>query len=319
MEKRDFPNCHSKLGDQDGYYCSSCGEKLPKDLIQTNKAIRIRTYSPSEPDVAKGPARANLIRKLKNKTFWLIFLLVVFIFAVFVSIANTGIVELFASKLSLGPEFENISISLPSVKPEVRTVKLGIAVAEGTFGEKGFASHVPAEVDFYFEGTNLSQLLSLSLFGEEENNFSPKAKILLEPEFAGFSYAVEGENRWAFIFTPKDFQIAQDVFGNGWNDYWKIAFLPDYMILANNEDVFGLVKAVDSGLNLSLAQNPEYVKDLKPLNDMGQLQLFLMTSRARAIVKESMGGFTQGTIGMINKILSSEFDSLVITNSDGQN
>lgn len=318
MEKRSCPKCHETLGDHDGYFCSSCGEKLPKDLVRTNKVVRIRTYSPSEPAVTQGPATAQLLARLKDKTFWMIFGLVLFIFVVFVSIANTGIVELAVSKLSLGPEFEKLSLSLPKSEPSSSIVNLSISVGEGVFGENDFTQSIPAEADFYFEGTNLSQFLSLNLFDKKDEDFSPKAKILLEPQFAGFSYSVGDENRWGFLFIPKDAAIAQDVFGNGWGGYWKIAFLPDYMILANNEDVFDVVKSVYGGLNLSLAQNPDYVKEKKGLLSYGQLQVYFMSAKGKNIVRGSMGGFTQETIGMINKVLSSSHDSLVITNTNGE-
>ena len=178
---------------------------------------------------------------------------------------------------------------------------------------------MPAEVDFYFEGSNLTGLLELTPFSFEDESFTPKARILLNDEFSGFSYDVEGENRWGFLFVPKDMQIAQEVFGNGWSEYWKIAFISDYMLLANNIDVFDLVKSVDGGLNLSLAQNPEYVKKEKGLASSGQLKVIFMTEESSDIVRGSMGGFTQEIIGMINKALSSSFNSLVITNQDGKN
>ena len=90
------------------------------------------------------------------------------------------------------------------------------------------------------------------------------------------------------------------------------------MLVTNNEDVFSLVKAVDDEIKKSLAQNPEYINRAKDLAETGQFRIFFMSGDARGVIRNLLGGLTQETIGMINKVLISGYDSLVISNINGQ-
>lgn len=318
MPKRICPRCQITLGEHDSHFCAACGETLPKDLITAGSSIRVRTYSPAEPEVKEGPVLGRILSVFSNKTLWSILGLFVFIFLVFVGIASSGAFELLGVKLDLPNPISKINLPSFSAAPKFQNLPLSLTLPEISFDSTKLAVHVPSDVDFYFEGNSLRDVLELSLFSEMSEDIITRSRLLLKPNFAGFVYADGDENIITFIVYPKDVPLVGEVFAEFETDHRKFAIIGDYMLITNNDSVFDLVKSVDDGIKRSLAQNPEYVTRERNLSAIGQFRVFFMSGDAKSIVRNSLGGLTQETIGMINKVLTSDFDSLVITNTNGQ-
>lgn len=318
MPSRICPKCQQKLGEHDSHFCTSCGAVLPKDLVSVSSRVRVRTYSPSEPEVSKGPLLARLMRHLKDTTLWAVLGLLVFILFVLVGIARTGAFELLGLKLQVNRTISEMNFPNFPATPKYQNLSLNLTLPEAIFDSTSLLTHVPADVDFYFEGSGLQEAVDLNLFVEEDEELNTRAKLLLDPNFAGFMYEEEEVIKIGFIFIPKDVTLAEEVFTEFVEDSWKFAIIEDYMLVTNDDDVFDLVKSVDDGIKKSLAQNPEYVKRVQTLSAVGQFRVLFMTEGSRNMVRNSLGGLTQETIGMINKVLISSYDSLVVTNTNGE-
>jgi hypothetical protein len=318
MLKRNCPKCNKELGDHDSHFCTYCGEKLPKDLIFGESAIKTRTYSPSQPEVSKGPALARVIKSLSDPTMWSILGLVGFITLVFVGIAKTGVFELLGLKLQVSDSVAELNLpSFPS-KSQSRSLPVGFMLPEVNFDSTNLSEHIPEEALFYFEGNSLQDVLDLSLFAEPNEDLLSRAKLLFKSNFAGFLMKSEDDTYLSYIFIPKDITLAEEVFAEYITEEWKFAIIDDYMLVTSNEAVFPQVKAVDDGIKRSLVQIPDYVRQNKELPEIGQFKVFFVSGDSRGILRNLLGGLTQETIGMINKVLISELNSLVISNLDAK-
>lgn len=312
--ERICPKCSNKLQPTDNYFCSNCGEKLPEELIFVSNNVRVKKYVPTEKSPDKelnGYKKTNRI----NKNLIFVFLLLIIIGGSLTFILKSGIVKLILSETSVGVKLENnVSKIIDSDSKEGAQISLNLSLPTLSFGKKEFPNHIPSSVSFYFEGTSLTDVLKLSLFDPDNEELRNAAKLVLEPEFSGFLYKDEEDIMWGFLFTPKDSRIAEELLADKLGDKWEIAFISDYIVVANDLRVFDQVKSVDANLIPSLSKNPEFLTLRKHLALEGQFQLCFLNEDARDDIRNTMSGFNVATIGMISEILNTDQECLVISN-----
>lgn len=359
MSVRVCPKCKSPVGEHDHYFCSSCGEKLPKELARSPKSVKMRTYKNVPTEAKKlGSAVREII---KNRTVIYTLGLLIFIVIVMVSLLKTGIVELIVNKVS--PNQEAVVTNLPSVvkktKPEIVVEKNFIT---GTFGKYHFATLAPSETYYYFEGFDVNALSDYLANDEDLEPLFSKSEILLEDVFAGFyivEEVVENEDNedegvsevgeigeedetdetnekrsgndtggesgaeeenegtgviegMVYVFVPTDKDLVEILLKDIEDEKWLFELDEDYLIMVNNEQLFDIIDGVRSKKFVSLAQNTEFAKMRNGLDAEGKVQVFFMHEDSKDLVRNSLNGLDQSTITDINKVISSEFESVVI-------
>lgn len=296
MLAKTCPKCKKPLGSYDNYFCSSCGKKLPEDLIQVPNALKVRTYVPAEEVKIKKHVKFSAVRDYIISAF-----LIIFIAFVGIWISGTGIVELVTIKTTES----GIQPTPQAPQKESKVLSLDSALEFGQFGEYNFEDKMFESTQFYMEGNDLAGYLEL--VGQED--LSSKANLLLEPDFAVFIF----EENWNLLVVPKDFEILEAFLDSYENENWHTGEINgEYLLISEDEEIFEKLDPLLTNLEKSLSQNPDYVKLSQNLEEDGKLKIVFLDNSSRDLIKNSLAGLDQEIIANINKIILFEGDSFTI-------
>lgn len=301
MHNRTCSNCKNALGEFDHYFCSLCGNKLSKEEILEFGGVRVRTFKLSS---VTRSTLSDIFSIFKSIKVYYIFALLIFIGFIIYGITQTGLVEFANYELSKTTESE---VKLP---PRLKTpeITFDIASADGKFTTTKFAELIPAKASLYFEGTDISLIAKYLIRDENLIPLLKKPTILLDSGYAGFYL----DGNWGYILLPKDVDIIQTVMKDVKDPYWHFKIIKDKFVMVSNPKVFEQIAEIEKGTAPSLALNSDFVKKDQLLKTEGRGKMIFMDKKAFTVVRNSLGGLDQTTIGNINKVLEAGFDSIVI-------
>jgi len=315
MSNRVCPKCKSELGSYDNHYCSSCGEKLPQDLVQPPSMIKKRVYTSKIVDT-KGELAKKLVKTITGKTFLLSVVLLTVILLAAIWIASSGIVEVLKIKIrEQNVSLNNVVTTTKDVSTETN-VTTDWSLTNITFGDRGFSNYIPHNVSLYVEFGSLEGALSIVSFVNFNKDLASKAGILLEKEFATFSYRQDEEIVWGYLFLPKDKELVQNVISNIEHGYWSLKIVEEVLVVTSNKEVFDKVESIVNKTEKSLSQNSVFVEKVSGINSIGGIQVIYMDDQVKDIVRNSLEGLDQESINTILKHIEGMDSSFVVTGLD---
>lgn len=271
MKSRVCPGCNVTLGEYDGYFCSSCGKKLPEDIIVSIPTIKAKKYLSSS-EVSSTKKRFNqsfdwsVVKKAK-----------VLIVALIIGLMYFPLNYVY-TKLVVSKPDEVIQAPLSPI--EKKTIGYNLVLKSSSFSTESFASYVPYDVDLYIEGVDfmsfVDTFVSSETFGEL---LIGKARILVEDTFAVFSITEDEGHEWVVILVPKDKEIVEAVVQDLEDSYWKFSVINEYFVAASDEDLFQEISDAKEGLEKNLLLNPDYVTEINRLPSSGQVLFMFFDDR----------------------------------------
>lgn len=308
MPERFCPKCKTKLNNYNNYFCSSCGQKLPENLVEVSSAVRVKTYPLHADGFRKRLSRLALPKICVNKRQ-------IFILVLLLLLISGGI---FIYKFNfLGNVFSFFKIKVPGVVEEPSSsnpiVDVGAGLASGSFENNFFSEYVPKDALFYFEGKDLAGFIDQYVIDANfDEGMRGKAKLLLEPQFAFFAVDDREETLWVFLFIPKDTEVLKSVLKDTVHPKWKFEIIEGRLVMANLDKAFKVVKDAKNKVTLNLSLNAVFVKYLLELPKEGQALVMVFEGGSAALGKIANFNINESLARSISVVLNCGLDHLVI-------
>ena len=330
MLSPNCPNCGSKLGEYDSYFCTACGQKLPEGLVKPHYPVETKVHIIER-------AVSNKEKKI-DKAKWQKALSIgrYFVFLILFSLLIYGGIRFYQtgidSKLlgyfsKITPKEKAPTVAIPEkpnlLQPSSLELELALKSSPIELGE--FADYIPADIDIFFQGVDLMGFINQFISEDDlSSTFTSKAKLLLEDEYAAFSYKMGDANRWAFVFIPRDVDVVSAVAKTLKHGYWKFEVIGNMLIVANNSDVFKRVADSKNGIERNLSLDPEFIRNARYVDKNGQGILMIMRGdTGKAILRATLLQSTakseewQRLYGAINAILQSKYQFITLKLKNG--
>lgn len=302
------PKCKSE--NVGGYFCYNCGAVLSFD--PTNEESK-KTQAP--PFVTKEEfikEKGVFIRYAVIPIALIIACVVLLIVAPLLISARRSL-DIVANK-------ENTSKA-----PDERVIKTELALDTLTFGKENFAAVIPADIDFYVEGSDITKLLPLFTVyktsfpvGKGEVLF-PEFKSTLEDPYAIFSKVYEStgsakKRSWGVVFKPKNKVFITSLFDTSKESSFSAKIIHDYAVFANDKRIYDEVDDANSKLILNLSLSSKYASAKNSLPVQGKLFILLLTDDIQKDLAgfESSKVFTEDFKKLADDLLKKDKSSYVI-------
>lgn len=306
MASRICPKCNSSLHQSDRYFCSSCGEKLPQELINVPSPIRVKDYYALQPlfsfkrivDSLKKPKDdaenleqksaeqidEDIIRKSKNIEFKRQMGMILAVVFIILSVLFVGLYFFVNIESQNSPEnIENNS------QTYVNTMFMDLQLVENNFESK-LIGFVPFDALVYIEGTDLHSIVS-NYVDANTLKLSPGLFLeipeLFEKEFVAFAVQYNEKPEWFIVLTPVNSvemaQLSQELD----HDYLRFKMIDDRLVISTHGDSFEIVEAVKNKQALSLSQNPQYVRAKTKVSPIGSLLVIFQEELGREVLRDT--------------------------------
>src|SRR3989339_847536 len=174
---RICPNCNSRLLDYEYFFCTSCGNPLPDNLVLKNRNFRhVFDFTPEISKKGVTPSHfAEVLLRAGQILNLQAVLLILVIMAAFVVIFN-----LLFTKYGLGnlifPAKAILKGNPLAVSKVVgkNSLDLGTNYQSHIFGADKIIEYVPSDIDLYLEANDLKALTNIFAY------FKPEYKLLVE-------------------------------------------------------------------------------------------------------------------------------------------
>lgn len=175
-------------------------------------------------------------------------------------------------KSRLGSAPKEISLETP-VRSEFNT-----SMTEINFHELGYSSITPAEVDFYLEGSNLKDFLTLVVGTPSETILNKDLSAVYEALFSSldprFALLQKGE-RYGFVFKILDkekMQVSLDTIK--WSEGWGSYLVGDYLLITSHKDFFDEVEKAFKKRIIPLNLDSKFQQSVSRLPKKGMMFLY---------------------------------------------
>jgi hypothetical protein len=283
MNARICPSCKSSLGDQDKFFCSVCGQKLPPDLIKTTPNIRyveVDFTNKAHPiSIFKNNSRSTVLHEDKtNKREISSSLLVAFplIIAILGVIAYLGRDFVFKTYIDFFNESSEIA-EIDSKIPE-NTYVVESDLKKGLFGVDGLIRLVPANVDFIIEVTDAQSIYSTALV---ENQVIESPESTFSERFSNNVLVFGKLDDWAVLNLAK---FTADEFNSVVEEELYYDFIGNTAIVSNSRILINEILGVASGNITGVLNNSQYVLYDQGLPRNGIVRAIILTERGAASI-----------------------------------
>jgi len=236
---RTCPKCKSKLSASDCHFCLNCGEKLDDSMVLPKGSLPVSS------------TKEQL--KIKVPLYTIVASLALIVVVAW--IAN------FSFKLAHKPNITAPAVDKNNVSSFI--VDVGLDVPEGILGDSDLLSYVPSDVDFFFEGYSVSNVVEY--FKNVDSDLIDK----LNGHFVGF---VRLEERGlGFAFEPtEDTDINKE--------FWYSKKDGKYLLVTNKKEY--LQEMTDAGKKIikSIEHNSKYASSRVLLPKKGKLMFISLGS-----------------------------------------
>ncbi len=297
MPNRFCPNCNSKLGSYDFYFCSSCSQKLDIKDVTSPEIIQKITTVPIIPIPPKAVTKMSLDLKKLNikKVLIAIGILLIVIVIVVASVYGKNVLNAFLDK----PVLKGSGVIVPTKESsvetkveqpkEVVTSKKPVCLIEelqkcNVFGFSALAEYVPYGADLYVEGFDFQKFSELftNLFEKNKSLIDFVAAEKFKP-FAFFVSKTATATTWGLLIIPEDIQKSS--ISTTSKDFFVKKF-DSVILISNNKDVLTQSAAYKSKIERSLALNSKYSLLSDKTNVEGTTLLISMTATGKSILED---------------------------------
>jgi hypothetical protein len=318
MSERICPKCQKRLGSNEHYFCSACGAALPPGLTLHVDIIQRSVYSPppKNPEIvtyAKGAIEAlKKARGMFTKeeiTVGLAGLAVILItFTVFLYYQSVQ-----RSMEVASPGEAAVRDDL-SAQADSRIMDLELNFKSALFGADRITDFIPRDVDFYWESYDYGGVLDTVL--EKDIPYKEllrASRSLLGDHFAVFSLELGGNREWGAVFIPRDLGLLTWALEEIKEDKVSFRLVGDKLVAATHDDIFVMVDNAQRGVELNLADKPQYVTTRVLLPNDGQMLVMFLSDEAKEAIEASVKNLSHDSLdAYIDKILKSGYDGLVV-------
>ncbi len=325
MPTRICPNCRSYLGNNDYYFCSSCGTALDSNLAQPLNVVRVTDYR-FRPQVHSKYLHELVVRfreKMSEKEPRRIAFLVLTAAAVIIytflligflqKFPNVGSMLLGSSEPKLSEEKNGVipealipfpnSLSISSINSEI----------VGQFGSDSITTYVPKRAEVYAECFCLKNasrtLLQSSSYNDLIQQFAPN----LGNHFALFGVKDEDDWEGAGIFTVEDKGEVEKLLEDLEIEDVSVELVGDKLVVATSDDLIDEIKDSGEQLALNITQSSIFAASRAKLPKEGLGIILFLTPESKGVLKV-IDEFT--TIAefktLVEELSKSSYNELVI-------
>jgi hypothetical protein len=313
MAQRYCPNCQTKLGSYDHYFCTNCGVELPKDKSQPGESIiRVITVEEKEdssPDFKRHiwPAITKVFHILNIREILIILILSLVIgIPVYYWLSNFSSFIVKPAPTRQIPEPALVQSSVVTLNEDLK---------EHIFGSNLVWEYIPYEVDIYVEGHDFEA--AGRLYGTFDEGYKDLFEYLtpyVDSHFAAFYKEYDGQMVWTIIVFPFDALIEDE---NSFDETLKTfnwlqtKRIKDSLVISTG-DVFNDVEEAKNKVRKNLSLNPEFAKYKEDIPKSGKILFITFDQNARnylfSLEKDDM---PEGMQEVLEKYLVAEFDNVV--------
>jgi hypothetical protein len=323
---RVCPTCNDKLGVQDKYFCSRCGNALPEDLVlnDAQKGVSHQTIS-----VVRGDSKiSEALKKLPkpNVSYLAHFFLGVVLTLVLVAVtyisnkASESVVSFLGKGASVTKDTTKIaSGSAPENEAPKKTYT--ITADEDwpviKFDAVKFTNYVPYDAYFYVEGANFFDLANLYLakspdLEEKYAEILVKYEDVSAPGFAFYIQKIGGKDYYGFL-TKQTTQLIQPedlIFENGGQVLDKKASI---LAIVSGESMVTDTQNLFAGTEKSLSLNPNFASARNLVPKTGKFFVYAFDKSAKTYLYTlSADKLPEQLMSLVDKFLASKLDFAVI-------
>ena len=310
---RICPKCKVKLGGYDRFFCTSCGEPLPTDLVNRDWIFsRIANFATSSKEKSESKSKFNFNSVVDRlKIFVNVKSIVAAIFSVFFTVGFSYFIQYKLDKnLFNGQDVANKITGAP-VEYSKNVVEVPLNWEVNTFGIDSIMEFVPFDSDIVIEGNDLTK------FGAAYSEIDPVYKNLAtfingraEQHFVFFAKDINGEYAWSLIYFPlkPDFSISGDLVTKyTWLKFWKN---DPIALVTTQESILSEVSDTKGKTVKNFTQRPIYASTHATSPKNGKLFIYLTNQKAKDYF------LTLKTLQKLPKDLQMVVESVGKTNSD---
>jgi hypothetical protein len=284
MTSRTCPNCNSRLGHFDSYFCSSCGAELPDDIsLSPTNHLRVVGVSVVDTNLKKVWDSLKQVFEQVSNAVSIREVLLLIMFFVFLGLPVFLGIKKYGSELSL--------VGRKEEAPPVDHVEIGgIDVEENfksnVFGANFVTEYIPSEIDVYLEAHDFQKFSFL--VGVTDDEFLNLAKDLstsMDSHFGLFLKEYDGEMKWAFVLFPFETYYEETVDFDEYERYY-VGEVDNSLVVTNQEDILDLVESSKEGLTKNLDLNSNFVSYKASLPKSGQFLVVSLTEAGQEYLED---------------------------------
>ncbi len=291
---RICPSCKSLLGYYDVYFCSSCGNPLPNELVKTDRkftrAIKINREE-----------KASVVSSIdwkKLKPLMSFFVITVFIGTLaFLGIKLMNSSTIFKAFLSTAPM---VAVNTPAAaipSSTANTISVETDFNDGDFDHDDLRVYVPGNVDLYVEGNDLDKfansLVAADLALDSKFlTFYEKNKTQFKPSFIMFVKKLDNGYAYGFVVETSS---------------------PQPVVITNDLTISSSISDVSKGIEKSIKYNPIYAAAKSATPKAGQFFIVVTSKNGRAFLYNLIEQkIPVDLLRILNKFLDSKLDYAVV-------
>lgn len=284
---RICPKCKVKLGGYDRFFCTSCGELLPDELVNHDQVFsRIANFvEPSKEKTESGHNFSYMTDNLKNlinvKSIVLATVSILVIVGFFYFVQFRLGKDLFNTK-----ETSDKKVAAP-IEYTKNVVEVPLDWEINTFGADSIMEFIPFDSDIVIEGNDLAKFgAAYAEIDPEYKNLSTFINGRAEQHFIFFAININGDYSWSLIYFPlkPDFSMAGDLVAKySWLKFWKNQPIA---LITTQDSTLEEVSDAKSKITKNFTQTPIYASSRLTSPKNGKLFIYLTTQKAKEYVAE---------------------------------
>lgn len=285
---RICPKCNKKLGSNDYYFCSGCGEKLPENLCKVNSTVRrVIDFQPEKKEHKEFLANLKPVFGKVSDTLNLQGMLAAF----FISVIIVGIF------LIVIYYFDNLSlVKLDDKDTEEKSSRQIVSKNAASDLDTNFKSHIfgsdkiadfaPGNLDVYIEAHDLTELLDLFLqVNGDYEDFGKELKEIASDHFSVLITKKGDDYIWTIITLNKGLLTDDDI-KIPKLDWLNVEKVGEALIVSTDPEEIENVKDTKEGVRTSLNQNSSYITAMRGIPKSGQVFIMTFSPEGKEFMKE---------------------------------
>jgi len=286
---RVCPKCNIKLGSNDYYFCSTCGEPLPENLSKPNDSVKQIIEFRLDQKVHKElfanfkPVFQKVSETLNLKGMAAAFFIGIIIVGIF-------LIAMFYLDRS-SPDSNDGRSDDKATSPAIikkATVDLDNVFKTHLFGADKIIEYIPSDVEVYIEAHDLPSFLDFfKVINPDYDSFSDQLKELAGEHFSIFITEKEGEFNWTIVTLNKAVLLenAGEEVKLEELEWLTIEEFEDVRIISTTTESVQNVKEAKQGTCKNLALNPAYVAAKQSLPKSGQVFVMTFSEKGKTFIK----------------------------------